>query len=75
MRTNTDDYVRAWGKKPRGRGVWFLRVFGRLEDGILPKEEIYCISGLLSEAKKEAARRMKRESSRVEEVVEIEVCP
>ncbi len=74
MKTDTTQYEFSHGRKPKGRGMWVLDVTGTDGRGAYTSER-YMIAGTLANARKEAARRLKQECSRVVSITLIEVLP
>lgn len=72
METNTKQYEYTYGHKPKGQGMWGLKLTGTDNQGRYTTET-YFESGKLAEAKKKAIARMKSEIGGVKKVTEIEV--
>ncbi len=74
MTTDTTKYEFSHGRKPKGYGRWAFEVTGIDGQGAYTTEK-YFISGKMSDARKEAARRLKQECSRVVMITRVEVLP
>ena len=74
MKITLERYEFSHGRKPRGKGLWAVEVTGTDEKGSFTKET-YFIAGNLSDARKEAARRLKQDCDRVKRIAEIVVLP
>lgn len=59
MRTNTDRYEMAHGRKPKGEGLWMFEVSFGNGEGAYASETI-SMHGLYSEAKKAAVEQVRR---------------
>ncbi len=74
MTTNTNAYQFSHGRKPKGEGSWMIKVTGT--DGQRRyTTETYSCSGTVSQAKKEAVRRMKTEIGGVKQILFVEILP
>ncbi len=74
MKTKTDLYENSHGTKPRGTGHWMIEVTGTDGHGSYTTET-YSHYGRLTEAKANAAKRLKEECSRVKHIAQIIILP
>lgn len=74
MRTNTDQFRNSHGKAPKGYGTWAFEITGTDGRGAYTTET-YFITGKMSDARKQAIKRMKSDIGAIKEITEIVVLP